>query len=96
MISFPREMIATYLKRRGDDIVILKKSLEDNSTTEFHRVGHQLKGNARSFGYPDLEPIAIRMESLPDAELQNVGALLIDEFSSWLQISLKEFQSHDS
>lgn len=90
MITLPQEMINTYIQRRATDLEILQKSLKENSVTEFNRIGHQLSGNARNFGFDALEPIAQKMEKLTAAELPVRGPDLINEFKMWLNIQLKK------
>ncbi len=58
----PEEIRQNYLVRRQKDIETLKASVSAKSLEEFKRIGHQLKGNAASFGYGELEKIAIAME----------------------------------
>ena len=64
MDGLPIKMMTTYLERRLVDIDRLRQSLENGSVDEFNRIGHQLKGNARSFGFDELEPLGLRMEML--------------------------------
>jgi HPt (histidine-containing phosphotransfer) domain-containing protein len=92
MFSLPPEMISTYLQRRFTDIELLRKGLETNSVEAFHRIGHQVMGNARSYGFDNLEPIANRMESLDSSELQVLGPQLIEEFTTCLENNLKSIQ----
>ncbi len=84
MFILPPEMRETYLKRRLGDLATLRFSLETNSLEAFHKIGHQIIGTAKNYGFSSLEPIAARMEKLSAAELIHQGPLLIEEFSTWL------------
>lgn len=84
MISLPPQLLETYLQRRKVDIDELTRSLEADSVEAFNRIGHQLAGNAMSFGFPALEVIGSQMEDLDKMNLQEKGPLLIREFSNWL------------
>ncbi len=90
MFSLPKEMIKTYLDRRVTDVLTLKECLQKNSVEEFNRIGHQLLGNAKSYGFPDLESIASQMEDLTTAELQSRGPQLVEQFNQWLQSALQK------
>jgi HPt (histidine-containing phosphotransfer) domain-containing protein len=61
-LQIPEEIRQNYLVRRQNDLETLRSSLANQDLTEFKRIGHQLKGNAASFGYIDLEKIAIALE----------------------------------
>ena len=88
MFDIPPEMLKTYLARRTDDLATLKLSLKNNSVTGFHEVGHQLTGNARNFGFSNLETLADKMEKISIKDLPYSGPLLIAEFSKWLKEQL--------
>lgn len=92
MYSLPLTLIDGYLQRRASDIRVLQKGLDVNSVEEFNRLGHQMMGNARTFGFPELEPIAIKMERLILANLQEEGAILIGEYSDCISKRIQEFQ----
>ena len=84
-MDLPKEVIETYLQRRMGDVDTLQKSLSENSVKEFNRIGHQLVGNATSFGFDELVPIASQMEDLTTDKLPSEGSELIQQFKNWLQ-----------
>lgn len=82
-LQIPDEIRHNYLIRREKDLEALKASLAVRDLSEFKRIGHQLKGNAASFGYFDLEKIAIAMEK---AAIDGDGfeaSKQLDLFESW-------------
>lgn len=93
MISLPRKMLETYLERRRVDLETLTKSLQDGSVEEFNRIGHQLVGNARNFGFSVLEPLAAKMESLSSESLKEAGPRLLTDFTTWLEKAHTELAS---
>jgi HPt (histidine-containing phosphotransfer) domain-containing protein len=93
MEPLPRSMIYLYLQRRSSEVVLLRKGLEENSISEFKRLGHQVKGNARTFGFIDLESIAIKMEQVSTSNLQELGPILIDDFLNCINKNIKDFDS---
>ncbi len=88
MFEISPEMLKVYLARRTEDIATLKMSLKSNSILGFHQVGHQLTGNARNFGFPTLEDLGDRMETLSSKDLHYCGPLLLAEYSKWLREEL--------
>lgn len=86
--SIPDNLIEVYIQRRKADIEVLEKSVSENSIEAFQRIGHQLSGNARSFGFPELEGLGLRMEKLSSQNLATEGIALIAELSSWLSLQL--------
>lgn len=63
----------------------LKKSIEYNKPEGFSRLGHQLLGNARTYGFLDLEPLAQKLEKIKDkADLQINGPKLLRELYEWI------------
>lgn len=80
----PKKMREDYVVRRKEDFNLLKKSFENNSIEEFKRIGHQLAGNAESYGFAELGNIGVKMEALSLSDLQNQGPALITAFKNWL------------
>ena len=91
-IDLPKEVIEAYLQRRAQDLDTLQKSFSENSVKEFNRIGHQLFGNATSFGFDELAPIASQMEELTPETLPTEGSELIRQFQLWLQSAQKKTQ----
>lgn len=75
----------TYLSRRDADLDVCKRAASASNFKEIREVGHKVKGNARVFGYPELEAIARSLEeaaNLGDAERV---ATAIQEFEAALK-----------
>ena len=85
----PEEARQRYLERRKTDIESLKAALRSRSFEEFKRVGHQLKGNAASFGYGDLEKIAVQLELCGERADVNEATRQVEAFEKWLAASLR-------
>lgn len=83
-IVIPEDARQRYLERRKKDGETLRAALGTKSFDEFKRVGHQLKGNAASFGYLDLEKLAIRLEAAGEKQDAREAALQLDLFDKWL------------
>lgn len=62
-ITIPEEARQKYLERRWQDLESCRKALSARDFECFATVGHQIKGNAATFGFDELTPIAINMEN---------------------------------
>ena len=77
-----------YLGRRRLEIEILQKSIIENNILTFNKIGHQVIGNVKSYGfknYIQAENIAHRMEQLKLIDLQVMGAEIIKDYSIWIE-----------
>lgn len=61
--DIPQEFIIKYIERRKTDLESCEQALRSKDFEAIARVGHQIKGNAASFGFDDLGTIAIDMEA---------------------------------
>ncbi len=69
-----------YLERRVVDLSVLEKGrLED-----FRRIGHQIRGSAKSFGFSDLETIALRLEQIDHGTLLELAPRILVDFKNCL------------
>ena len=84
-LHIPEEMKRQYLHRRRGDLAKLIEAAANADIEVFHRIGHQLKGNASTYGYDDLEALGIRLEDEMTAfDLAKANGL-IREFQEWLE-----------
>ena len=80
----PDEMRERYLERRFQDLRICDLKLKNQDWVYFERLGHQLKGNAASYGYNDLESIALQLEtSALNQDLKNLEGS-VHAFRRWI------------
>jgi HPt (histidine-containing phosphotransfer) domain-containing protein len=84
-MEFPAEFYSQYIERRKSDLKILEQAFEENRIGDFKRIGHQLKGNAPSFGFDDLAELAKQMEKLNAEDLRTDGHEIIDHFKKWIE-----------
>jgi HPt (histidine-containing phosphotransfer) domain-containing protein len=83
-IAIPEEIRTKYLVRRQKDIETLRASINSRQLDDFKRIGHQLKGNAASFGYSELEKIAIAMETAAEKNDSFEAGKQLEAFEKWL------------
>lgn len=76
------EQVKRYLKRRLDEIEELKKSLITNDYEVPTNIGHRLKGNGVTFGFPQISEVGKKIENaaLVKNKLELLNAL--EEFVS--------------
>jgi HPt (histidine-containing phosphotransfer) domain-containing protein len=60
-------MKVVYIQRRLSDLAECNKAIESGDFSFIEKVGHQVKGNAQSFGFDILSPIGIEMEAAAKA-----------------------------
>jgi HPt (histidine-containing phosphotransfer) domain-containing protein len=82
-MQIPEEARIKYIERRKKDIESLRQALASNTFEEFKRIGHQLKGNAASFGYSDLEKVAIQMEAAGVKQDRHEASQQLSLFEQW-------------
>jgi HPt (histidine-containing phosphotransfer) domain-containing protein len=74
-IVIPKELLRKYIERRQLDAQELDAAVEAGQLKEFRRIGHQLRGNAPTYGFPLLAELGQKME---DAADQNNAAAARD------------------
>ena len=79
----PQEARQRYIERRKKDIESLRSALTTKTFDEFKRIGHQLKGNAASFGYAELERVAVQIEAAGQNEDALEASRQLDLFQQW-------------
>jgi len=84
-VNIPKEVRQRYIERRQKDIEVLRSALRTQTLDEFERIGHQLKGNASSFGYSDLERVAIQMEMAGENKDMAEASRQLTLFEKWFE-----------
>jgi HPt (histidine-containing phosphotransfer) domain-containing protein len=90
-LIIPEDARIRYIERRKKDIESLRTALTQGLFDEFKRVGHQLKGNAASFGYSDLEKVAVQIEAAGESRDASEARRQLQSFEQWFsQVSLAQ------
>lgn len=84
-MDIPVSMKKDYLNRRKSDFKVLADALSEKNVEPFKRIGHQLAGNARSYGFNELEDIGRQMEKLSAENLSTSGDELLQKFSQLIE-----------
>ena len=78
------DMKLRYLQRRKSDLASLAQAFDSGDYEMFAMVGHQLKGNATTFGFDDLEKIARELEAAGKTESRDEARRSLDSLEQWL------------
>ena len=79
--NVPYEMKVVYIQRRKSDLIECNKALESGDFSFLEKVGHQVKGNAQSFGFDELSPIGIALESAARSKDLERAKRIVKEFN---------------
>lgn len=90
-MQVPVELKRKYLDRRIEDIQILLSSLEDNDFAPALKLGHQVKGNAVTFDFPQIAPIGIEIEEAAKNFDKLTVQLLSQRMASEIQMARLKF-----
>ena len=84
-MQVPTEARQKYLDRRKQDIIACQEALSKQDFNFLERVGHQIKGNAVTFGFDELTNVAVAMEIAAKAkDLQQLQDL-VAKFTTAIQ-----------
>lgn len=83
-MEVPMDIQNRYMERRKKDLEACLHNLEEEKFTELEKVGHQLKGNGETFGYPDLSTIGSHLEKAAAAQNPEEIERALEEFSHWV------------
>lgn len=90
-IDIPKEAIQKYLERRITDIENCRISLQRGDLAVCETVGHQLKGNGATFGFPEISTVGQSLELAAKAHDSDAASHFVDELES---IVKKSAQHH--
>lgn len=83
-MDVPAELMSKYLERRKHNLIDCYQALENQSFKEIEKIGHQMRGNGKTFGHPELSRIGKDLESAAQLEDLNRLESAISEFSYWM------------
>jgi HPt (histidine-containing phosphotransfer) domain-containing protein len=83
-MEVPHEIQIKYLEHRQRDLENCLISLQEERLEEIQKVGHQLKGNGETFGYPELTIIGKELErAVLQHDLSQIENSL-QNFATWV------------
>jgi len=87
-MQVPDEMKIRYFERRKRDLDECIKNLKSGNLHFIEKVGHQLKGNGVTFGYPELSEIGGELEVAAQSGDHRVISNAMNKLSKWVEIHL--------
>jgi len=84
-MKIPDEMRKKYTERRARDAEELARALEAGDFTVLEKVGHQLRGNAATFGYEPLAEIGRKMEMAAEKHCSQEAEECLFALKAWVQ-----------
>lgn len=84
-MQVPVELKIKYLGRRFQDIERLRLSLEQDDFSLAQKLGHQVKGNAVTFDFPQIAFIGVEMEKAALRKDKEKVNILIQKMEAVLQ-----------
>ena len=84
-MQVPIEARLKYLDRRKQDIVACQEALAKQDYNFLERIGHQIKGNAVTFGFDEFTNIAVALETAAKAKDLNLITELVGKFTTAVQ-----------
>ncbi len=86
------DLIPSYLERRTKEIDQMKECIEKNDLKNLIRIGHQLKGSAKSYGFEELGQLGDELEQLASGEnmgeIKLVVAKIVNRITEYRKIYL--------
>ncbi len=84
-MQVPVEARQKYLDRRKQDITACHEAVSKQDFGFLERIGHQIKGNAVTFGFDELTGVAVAMEQAAKAKDLTQLKELVEKFSTAIQ-----------
>jgi HPt (histidine-containing phosphotransfer) domain-containing protein len=90
------KLLPRFLEHRERDVVSLRAAVEREDFETIARIGHNMRGNGQSYGFPDLGTIGECLEAAADAK-STVGVLEhLRSLVAWLAQATATARSEDS
>jgi HPt (histidine-containing phosphotransfer) domain-containing protein len=80
----PDDMKLRYFERRKHDLDECVRHLQSGDFTFIEKVGHQLKGNGVTFGFPELADIGTELEKAAREGDLGFVSNAVGKFSEWV------------
>jgi len=80
----PADAIKKYLTRRQQDLEVCQQALASRDFSRLEMVGHKIKGNGASFGYPELSQLGEVLEESAKCQNQTLAEESIRRFKDWM------------
>lgn len=88
------DVLAKYYSRRLEDLETCRQSLASRDFETIERIGHKLKGNGVTFGFPELSKLGEELET--SAQQSDWGHIQnqLKAFEGWIHENSRQFEVH--
>lgn len=83
-ISIPEDLRQMYIGRRKAEIFEIMSCLRTNDFQQIALLGHRMKGNGISFGFPEISQLGERIESQAKSEQRDQVESSLHELIAWV------------
>lgn len=83
-ISTQTGLLKNYLERRKLDLALCREALEARESAVLEQVGHRLRGNCETFGFPELMSVGEELERCGRARNFDDAARALARLQEWL------------
>ena len=74
-----------YIVRRHEELGLAKEALSKGDLTPIQSIGHKLKGNGATFGFPELGQLGAELETAAaEKRVEQINSLMT-KFEQWLE-----------
>lgn len=81
-IEIPHEAVVKYMERRKTDVENCRMALQSGNLSVLETVGHQLKGNGITFGFPEISTIGEALETAAKERNTQAASEQVDALAS--------------
>ena len=74
-----------YLVRRHEELDMAKQALSKGDLSPIQSMGHKLKGNGATFGFPELGELGAELETAAAENRMERISSLMSKFEQWLE-----------
>lgn len=92
--AVPEELLGLvngFLKRRSEEIPVLREALKRGDFKTIGVVGHKLKGNGLGYGFPGLTQIGAKLETAAKDLNGQVSIQLIEDYEEVVKELISQF-----
>lgn len=83
--EIPHEAVVKYMERRKTDIEKCRTALKNGDLSVIETVGHQLKGNGITFGFPEISTIGEALENAAKQNNSDAASKQVDALASLVE-----------
>jgi HPt (histidine-containing phosphotransfer) domain-containing protein len=84
-MQVPEEILIRYFERRKRDVEDCIEHLRSGDMRFIEKVGHQLKGNGVTFGFPELSSIGTELEVAAQSGDKSDISQVVGKLSDWVE-----------